>query len=80
MYLLNTALTYLLFAYKKSILEATQRNDYISMNDTITTGLTNVNVDELLKILKESENDMKYNRVAPISTTFSDLRARQYNH
>lgn len=42
MYLLNTALTYLLFAYKKSILEATQRNDYISMNDTITTGLTNV--------------------------------------
>lgn len=33
------------------------------------------NVDELLKILKESENDMKYNRVAPISTTFSDLRA-----
>ena len=38
------------------------------------------NVDELLKILKESENDMKYNRVAPISTTFSDLRARQYNH
>ena len=25
------------------------------------------NVDELLKILKESENDMKYNRVAPIS-------------
>ena len=37
------------------------------------------NVDELLKILKESENDMKYNRVAPI-TTFSDLRARQYNH
>lgn len=42
MYLLNTALTYLLFAYKKSILEATQRNDYISMNDTITTGLTNI--------------------------------------
>ena len=32
------------------------------------------NVDELLKILKESENDMKYNRVAPISDTFSDLR------
>ena len=28
------------------------------------------NVDELLKILKESENDMKYNRVAPISTTW----------
>ena len=41
-YLLNTALSYLLFAYKKSILEAFQRNDYISLNDTITTGLTNV--------------------------------------
>lgn len=41
-YLLNTALTYLLFAYKKSIIEAFQRNDYISLNDTITTGLTNV--------------------------------------
>lgn len=41
-YLLNTALSYLLFAYKKSILEAFQRNDYISLNDTITTGLTNI--------------------------------------
>lgn len=41
-YLLNTALSYMLFAYKKSILEAFQRNDYISLNDTITTGLTNV--------------------------------------
>ena len=29
-------------AYKKSVLEAFQRNDYISLNDTITTGLTNV--------------------------------------
>lgn len=33
------------------------------------------NVDELLKILKESENDMKYSRVASITDTFSDLRA-----
>lgn len=41
-YLLNTSLSYLLFAYKKSILEAFQRNDYISLNDTITTGLTNI--------------------------------------
>ena len=41
-YLLNTALGYLLLAYKKSILEAFQRNDYISINDTITTGLTNI--------------------------------------
>ena len=29
-------------AYKKSVLEAFQRNDYISLNDTITTGLTNI--------------------------------------
>lgn len=30
---------------------------------------------ELLEILKKSEDDVKNNRVAPISTTFSDLRA-----
>ena len=30
---------------------------------------------ELLEILKKSEDDVKSNRVAPISDTFSDLRA-----
>lgn len=30
---------------------------------------------ELLEILKKSEDDAKSNRMAPISTTFSDLRS-----
>ena len=42
MYLFNTVSSYWFMAYKKSVLEAFQRNDYISLNDTITTGLTNV--------------------------------------
>lgn len=41
-YLLNTVASYWFMAYKKSVLEAFQRNDYISLNDTITTGLTNI--------------------------------------
>lgn len=40
MYLFNTVSSYWFMAYKKSVLEAFQRNDYISLNDTITTGLT----------------------------------------
>lgn len=42
LYLANTVISYLLFAYKKSILEAFQRNDILSIVDTITVGLTNV--------------------------------------
>lgn len=42
MYLFNTVSSYWFMAYKKSVLEAFQRNDYISLNDTITTGLTNI--------------------------------------
>ncbi len=43
MYLFNTVSSYWFMAYKKNqFLEAFQRNDYISLNDTITTGLTNV--------------------------------------
>lgn len=30
---------------------------------------------ELLEILKKSEDDVKSNRVAPITNTFSDLRS-----
>lgn len=41
-YLFNTVSSYWFMAYKKSVLEAFQRNDYISLNDTITTGLTNI--------------------------------------
>lgn len=41
-YLANTAASYLLFAYKKSLLEAFQRNDISSWIDTVTTGLTNL--------------------------------------
>lgn len=36
-YLINTVLSYFLFAYKKSILEATQLNGYNSLLETITT-------------------------------------------
>lgn len=42
LYLLNTVSSYWFMSYKKSILEAFQRNDYLSLNDTITTGLTNI--------------------------------------
>ena len=41
LYLSNTVLSYLLFAYKKSILEAFQRKDIISWIDTLTIGMTN---------------------------------------
>ena len=32
-------------------------------------------MNKLLEILKKSENDVRNNRVAPITDTFSDLRA-----
>lgn len=32
-------------------------------------------MNKLLEILKKAENDVRNNRVAPISDTFSDLRA-----
>ena len=41
-YLSNTVVSYLLFAYKKSILEAFQRNDILFWIDTFTVGLTNL--------------------------------------
>lgn len=42
MYLLNTCLSYLLYAYKKSVLEVLQRRDIIEINNLITVGLTNI--------------------------------------
>lgn len=42
LYLSNTVISYMLFAYKKSILEAFQRKDIISWIDTLTIGMTNV--------------------------------------
>lgn len=41
-YLVNTVVSYLLFAYKKSILEALQRKDILFWVDTLTVGLTNL--------------------------------------
>lgn len=41
LYLSNTVISYLLFAYKKSILEALQRKDILTWVDTFTVGLTN---------------------------------------
>lgn len=40
-YLANTVISYLLFAYKKSVLEAVQRKDILFWIDTLTVGLTN---------------------------------------
>ena len=42
LYLINTVLSYLLFAYKKSILDATQRRDVIDINNLITVASTNL--------------------------------------
>lgn len=49
-YLLNSSCSYLLFSYKKSILEAFQRRDIVTLVDLITVGLTNL-VQFLLIIL-----------------------------
>lgn len=42
LYLLNTVISYLLFAYKKSILEAFQRKDILDWINLLTVGLTNI--------------------------------------
>ena len=69
-YLVNTSLSYLLFGYKNSLLNAHQRRDVISNILTITQGL--MNISQLL-ILVTIKNYYLYVLMMPIFTVLNNV-------
>lgn len=69
-YLSNTALSYFLFAYKKSLLNAHQRNDVIS---NIRTVLEFIQFAVQLFILLHFKNFMMYIMVLPVITILNNI-------
>ena len=74
-YLLNTVLTYWLFAYKTSLLQAFQRNDVVSKIDTIIKIILNA---AQLVVLMLFRNYYIYLIVMPICTIGNNLITSYY--
>lgn len=69
-YLFNTAVSYMMFAYKTSILNAFQRNDIVSNISSVTKGLMNL-IQIILLVL--FHNYYIYLIVLPVSTILNNL-------
>jgi O-antigen/teichoic acid export membrane protein len=74
-YLLNTVLTYWLFAYKTSLLQAFQRNDVVSKIDTLIKIILNA---AQLVVLLLFQNYYIYLIVMPICTIANNLLTSYY--
>lgn len=72
-YLLNTCVSYFLFAYKKSILEAFQRRDIIDWNNMISVGLMNLIQLILLLIWKNPKVYYIYLLMMLLSTILNNI-------